>query len=249
MPLRHHSSAGDHTYVNGLHAPSSRKERPKTVELGSLGKTSPKPPPKFEQQIPHAGPPKFRRKNSTENLLANKSLKISPVFGKKMLQVKKREENNNDTDDDDDDYEEIREISEVKPYAIHDIAPAARVQMSTNGSRKGPERPAPPPKVVTTMKPSPPIVAPRVPRANTVSAMGLVVEQKLGKAPPTSIPRPSKAPPKVPQSPPKVPKSSPKVLQSPKVPQSSPKVPQSPIRNRMNIESTGKEVSREGKGI
>ncbi|CAB3993414.1 neutrophil cytosol factor 2 isoform X1, partial [Paramuricea clavata] len=226
--MRHSSATeiGDHTYANGFNS-SNRKERPKTVELGGLGKTSPKPPPKVEPKI-HAGPPKFRRKNSVENLLANKSPKTSPIFGKKPFDTKIFDDENNNVNSDDDGYEEMAEIREVKPYAIHDvISPAERLK-SING-RKGPGRPAPPPKVVMTMKSSPPTVAPRVPRANTVSALGSVVEQKRGRGSPTSIPKPAKMPPKGSQSP--------------------PKLPQSPRRNRKDADSTGKEARSQNVGL
>ena len=225
-----------HIYANGLH--TSHTERPKTVDLGGLGKNGPKPPPKAEPKI-HAGPPKFRRNTSLENLLANKSPKTSPVSGKKMFNLKKVEVNNNN-DSDDDGYEEIPMASDVRPYAVHDIAPGDKM----NGRRKGPERPAPPPKVfnVMTMRPSSPIAAPRVPRANTVSSP--VVELKLGSTPPTAVPRPTKPPPKVPQPPPKVLPQPPKVppQSPPRVPQSPSKVaPQSPSRIR-NRKDTGREV-------
>ena len=230
MGKRHNSAAENtRTYTNGHQTSNSRKERPKTVELGGLDKNSSKTLPKVEPKI-HAGPPKFRRKNSADNLLANNSPRISPVSAKKMFNLKKVEVNNNNDSEDDDGYEEVAAISEVKPYAVRDIAPADKLT-GINGRRVGPERPAPPPKVVMTMRPSPPIVSPRAPRSHTLS--GVVMEQKLGQAPPAAIQRPTKPPPKVPQSPPKVPQSP------PKVPQSPPKVPQSPRRNKKE----GREVS------
>lgn len=178
----------DHAYANGVHS-RSKKERPKTVELGTLGKISPKLPQNGEPKIAHAGPPKFRRKNSLENMLADKGTKIPSVFGKKMLDFKSREENNNvNSDEEDDGYEQVPEVPEVKPYAIHDVISPAERRISS--SRNGPDRPAPPPKTTTTMKPP---VLPRAPRANT---LGSAVEQRRGLL--NSIPKPL---PKVPQSP------------------------------------------------
>ncbi|XP_028398397.1 neutrophil cytosol factor 2-like [Dendronephthya gigantea] len=212
LPGERHSSVieSDHTYANGYRE-HPRKERPKTVELGGLEKMSPKPLPRVEPKM-HAGPPKFRRKNSLENILAEKSPKGSPRFGKKGLGSKKGETNNNDIDDDDGDYEHIPDVTEVKPYAVHDVITPAERLMSTNG-RKAPERPAPPPKVVTTMKPSrvfaPPTVAPRFPRAKSISTVGSItstVEAKPTLGSPT-FPKPVKMPPKIPQSPPKGPQS------------------------------------------
>ena len=193
LPNRPISTAADnnHTYSNGFNC-SPTKERPKTVDLGGLGKTSPKPPTK---NLVHTGPPKFRRKNSIENLLSKGSPNTSPTFRKKSLDLHSTKSSSVN----DDDYEEIPEVSEVKPYAVHDVIPPAE-RMAMNG-RKGPERPAPPPKVVMTMKPAPPVVAPRVPRANTVSAIGSAMEQRLGLGSPTNIQKPSRTPPKLPQSP------------------------------------------------
>ena len=186
----------DHTYANGIHS-RSKKERPKTVELGTLGKISPKLPQTGEPKIAHAGPPKFRRKNSLENILADKSTKVPPVYGKKILEFKSHEENNNVDSDDDDGYEEVPEVTEVKPYAIHDVISPAERRLSSG--QNGPDRPAPPPKTTMTMKPP---VVPRVPRANSASTLGsAVTEQRRGVGSPTSIPKPVKMPPKVPQSP------------------------------------------------
>ena len=183
----------DHTYSNGLHT-RQKKERPKTVELGTLEKLSTNLPSKVQPDIVHTGPPKFRRKNSLENLLGDKGTKNSPAHGKKIPDLKSQEVNNNvSSDDDDDGYEEMVELTLVKPYAIHDvISPAERMRSS---NRKNQDRPAPPPKTVTTMKPP---VVPRVPRSNTVSSLGSAVEQRRGLGSITSIPKPAKIPPKVP---------------------------------------------------
>lgn len=226
-PGDRHSSVieSNHTYANGYREPP-RKERPKTLELGGLEKMSPKRLPRVEPKM-HAGPPKFRRKNSLENILAEKSPKSSPILGKKNLGLKRGETNNNVSDDDDDDYEQIPNVTEVKPYAVHDVMTPEERLMSTNG-RKGPERPAPPPKVITTMKPSrvfaPPTVAPRFPRPKTVSTFG---SNTFAEAKPTlgspTFPKPVKMPPKVPQSP--------------------PKITQTPRRAKKDTETPGKEVS------
>lgn len=220
------SKDSDHMYVNGVHL-SHLNERPSTVELKGGGKRTPKAISRVEPKI-HAGPPKFRRSNSADNILTN-------ITGPKKA-LTAREQNNNVSGDEDGDYEEMPDVIEIKPYAVHDvIPPSERLQLANN--RNGPARPAPPSKVVRKMKPSSPTVSPRVPRGNTIATLGSAVEQKLvmGMAN-------SGAKPKHPQTSPKLPRPSSKELPSAyKVPQ-SPKLPQSPRRNR-KMESSGKEVN------
>lgn len=186
-----------HVYVNGF-AMSAPKERPKSLDPGKVGrpaKSSPKAEPKL-----HAGPPKFRRKNSLENLLStNRNSKESPVLGKRISEVKKNVEIDK-TDDDDNEYEEVPDIPEVTPYAVaavRDVVGDSR-RLTVYSDRKAPPRPAPPPKVVTTMKPPP---LPRAQHKNTTE------RRRAKSAPPDPPQRPVKIP-KLPQnSPPTVPRS------------------------------------------
>lgn len=176
----------------------------KTANLGG-GNISPKLTQKSRPAVEvkvHAGPPKFRRK-SVENMLGKAPCSDSPTLSKKLPGVPKLKPRSSDSDDDNDGYEEIPEITPVQPYAVHDVlSPAER--MVTNG-KKGPERPVPPPKSGFTLKPRepPPAIAPRFPRASTISNNALsVFDQKL-QTPvfPTAIPKPLRTPPKPPSSP------------------------------------------------
>lgn len=173
----------------------STSARPVTHAFNGGGNSSPKVPKSKHRMLSEAKnpavPPKFRR-NSVENLLG-KSPHDSPTLAKKSPELPQAI---GESDGDDDVYEEIPDI-EVAPYAVNDVVPPTAQNPATGKNyRKSPERPSPPPKLVTMLKPRgpPPGVAPRAPRTNTVAIHGSAFDQKLASMGVSPIAKPVRAP-------------------------------------------------------